>query len=127
MTMLEKCLRALRNSPCRRLATTSALLLVALAVLRSDAAAQSLTLEYEQVVTRQVPGASAALALDPSRVVASARDGVVTLIGRAPGSTNVIIIAGDETVTLRVLVSDPPITILAGTRGGSSKSGSTGY
>ena len=103
------------------------MLLVALAVLRSDAAAQSLTLEYEQVVTRQVPGASAALALDPSRVVASARDGVVTLIGRAPGSTNVIIIAGDETVTLRVLVSDPPITILAGTRGGSSKSGSTGY
>ena len=68
MTMREKCLRALRNSPCRRLAAIGAMLIAALAIASSDAAAQSLTLDYQQVVTRPIPGATAAFSLDPSRV-----------------------------------------------------------
>src|SRR5688572_18942033 len=99
MTMREKCSRALRNSPCRRLAAIGALLIAVLALARSDAAAQSLTLEYQQVATRRIAGATAALSLDPSRVGAAVQDGVVTLIGRGPGSTNVIVVAGDDTVT----------------------------
>jgi cell division septation protein DedD len=55
-----------------------------------------------------VPGATAAFALDPSRVSASARDGVVTLVGRAPGATSVVVIVGDRTESFQVLVEDPP-------------------
>ena len=124
--MREKCSRALRNSPCRQLATIVAALIV-LAIASSDVAAQSLTLEYQQVATRPVPGATAAMSLDPSRVTASVQDGVVTLIGRGPGSTNVIVIAGDETVTLRVLVGEPPVVLLPGMRGAGAQNGSTGY
>ena len=127
MTMREKCSRALRNSPCRRLATIVAVLIAALAIASSDVAAQSLTLDYQQVATRPVPGATAAMSLDPSRVAASVQDGVVTLIGRGPGSTNVIVIAGDETVTLRVLVGEPPVVVLPGMRSAGAQNGSTGY
>src|SRR5688572_11401487 len=127
MTMREKCSRGLRTSLCRRLTTVAAMLLAALTFARSDATAQSLTLEYQQVATRMIPGATAALSLDPSRVGASVHDGLVTLIGRGPGSTNVIVVAGDETVTLRVLVGQPPVTVLPGMRTSSSSGGQTGY
>jgi hypothetical protein len=127
MTMREKCLRGPRNSRWRRLATIGALLIAALAFARNDAGAQSLTLGYEQVATRVVPGATAALSLDPSRVGASVQDGVVTLIGRGPGATNVIIIAGDETVTLPVRVGEPPLTVLPGMARNGGASGQTGY
>lgn len=103
------------------------MLIAALACARSDAAAQSLTLDYQQVATRTIPGATAALSLDPSRVGASVQDGLVTLIGRGPGSTNVIVVAGDETVTLRVLVAEPPVIVLPGMRAGASSGGPAGY
>jgi hypothetical protein len=125
--MREKCSRALRHSPCRRLATIVATLIAGLAIASSHAAAQSLTLGYQQAATRRIPGATAALSLDPARVSASVEDGVVTLIGRAPGSTNVIVIAGEDTVTLRVLVGEPPAVVLPGMRSSGSQRGSTGY
>ena len=104
-----------------------AMLIAALAIVPSDAAAQqSLTLKYEEVLVRPMPGATAAFSLDPSRVGASVRDGLLTLIGRGPGATNVIVIAADETNTLRVLVEDPPTIVLPGMRQASSRGG-TGY
>jgi cell division septation protein DedD len=127
MTMREKCLRAPRSSRCRRLATIGALLMAALTVGRSDAAAQPLTLDYQQVVTRAIPGATAAFSLDPSRVGASARDGVVTLVGRGPGSTNVIVVVGDRTESIPVQVGEPPIVRLPGMRGVNSQNAGTGY
>src|SRR5262249_44860883 len=101
--MRARCSPALRSSPCRRLRTTVATLIAVLAIAASDAAAQSLRLDYQQVATRPVQGATAAMSLDPSRVTASVQDGVVTLIGRGPGATNVIVVAGSDTVTLSVL------------------------
>ena len=86
-----------------------------------------MTLEYQQVTTRPVRGATAALSLDPSRVAASVQDGVVTLIGRGPGSTNVIVITGDETVTLRVDVGEPPLIVLPGMRVTGAQNGTTGF
>ena len=74
------------------------MLLIAALACVSEAPAQTLKLDYQQVVTRSVPGATAAFSLDPSRVGASVQDGLVTLVGRGPGSTNVIVISGDETV-----------------------------
>ena len=55
------------------------------------------------------------------------QDGLVTLIGRGAGSTNVIVIAGDETVTLRVLVAEPPLIILPGMGRTDASSGASGY
>lgn len=102
-------------------------MIAVLAIRSSDATAQSLTLDYQQVATRPVPGATAAMSLDPARVSASVQDGLVTLIGRAPGSTNVIVIAGDETITLPVLVAEPPVIVLPGMRSAGDRNGSTGY
>ena len=103
------------------------MLLAALTFGRSDAAAQPVTLEYQQVLTRAVPGATAAFSLDPSRVGASAQDGLVTLVGRGPGSTNVVVIAGDETVTLQVLVGEPPQVLLPGMRAPGASGAGSGY
>lgn len=103
------------------------MLFAALAIARSDAAAQSLTLQYQQVATRSVPGATAALSLDASRVAASVQDGVVTLIGRGPGSTNVIVVTGADTVTLSVLVGEPPAIVLPGMRTGGPQNGAHGF
>ena len=106
------------------------MLMAALTGASSDAAGQSappVALRYEQVATRPIAGATAALSLDPSLVGASVQDGMVTLIGRGPGSTNVIIIAGDETVTLRVVVGEPPLNVLPGMRNSNGGGGASGY
>ena len=106
------------------------MLIAALAFAGSDATAQSapsLTLRYEQVATRTIAGATAALSLDPARVGASVQDGIVTLIGRGPGSTNVIVVAGDETITLRVVVGEPPLNVLPGMQIGNARGGASGY
>ena len=106
------------------------MLIAAVACVASDAAAQatqSVTLEYEQVATRVVPGATAAVSLDASRVGASVHDGLLTVIGHAPGSTNVVVVSGDETVTLRVDVGEPPVTVLPGMRFSNVRSGGSGY
>jgi len=103
------------------------MLIAALAFAHNAAVAQSLTLEYQQVITRTIPGATAAFSLDPSRVGASAQDGQVTLIGRGPGSTNVIIVIGDHTESLQVLVGDPPAIFLPGMRTAGSHSAETGH
>ena len=103
------------------------MLIAALAIVASDAAAQPVTLEYQQVITRVIPGATAAFSLDPTRVAASAQNGVVTLVGRGPGTTNVIVIIGDRTESLQVLVNDPPIVRLPGMRAGSDQSAGAGY
>jgi len=106
------------------------MLIAAVACAASDAAAQStqsVTLEYEQVLTRTMPGATAAVSLDASRVGASVHDGLLTLIGHGPGSTNVVVVSGDETITLRVDVGEPPVTVLPGMRTGNQRGGRSGY
>lgn len=125
--MLEKCSRARRSSRCRRLLTIGLMLIAALAAARSDAAGQTLTVDYEQVVTREMPGATAAFSLDPSCVGASAQGGQLTLVGRGPGSTNVIVIVGDETVSMPVAVREPAVTMLPGMSTESLYGGRSGY
>ncbi|HEY7502397.1 MAG TPA: carboxypeptidase regulatory-like domain-containing protein [Vicinamibacterales bacterium] len=78
-------------------------------------------------MSRAIPGATAAFSLDPTRVAASALDGVVTLVGRGPGLTNVIVIFGNRTESLQVLVNDPPIIRLPGMRSGSSPNEGGGF
>lgn len=92
----------------------STVLLATLAYADSEALAQPLTLEYQETVTRRVEGATAAFSLDPAKVGASGRDGQVTLVGRAPGSTHVIVIIGPLSQSLEVVVKEPPVNVLAG-------------
>ena len=103
------------------------MLIAALALAPSDAVAQLLTLEYQQVVTRAMPGATAAFSLDPSLVGASAQNGNVTLIGRRPGSTNVIVVFGDRTESLQVLVGDPPVIVFPGMLNARANGGASGH
>lgn len=103
------------------------MLIAALAFASSDAASQSLTLEYQQVVTRPMPGASAAFSLDPARVGASAQNGQVTLVGRGPGATNVIVVIGDRTESLQVTVSDPPTVVPPGMFNNGAGGAETGH
>jgi hypothetical protein len=107
--------------------TIRTLLVVAALACASQAAAQTLTLQYQQVLTRLVPGATAAFSLDPSRVAASVQNSLVTLEGRGPGSTNVIVIVGDSTVSLQVVVGEPPLSVLPGMRIGAAGSSGSGY
>jgi hypothetical protein len=91
-----------------------ALFSAALVLDRSQAWAQELTLEYQQVATRAVPGATAAFSLDQSRVSAVAKEGVLTLVGVRPGATHVIIVLGERSESFQVLVKDPPTFFLPG-------------
>src|SRR5262245_2657380 len=127
MIICTRCSRARWSSPFRRLASLGVMLIAVLAGGASDVGAQSPTLEYQQVVTRAVPGATAAFALDPSIVGASAHDGIVTLVGRGPGTTNVVVIAGDGTVSLTVTVGEPPVTVMPGFRLNGSSAAGSGY
>lgn len=103
------------------------MLIAALTFGPSDAAAQALTLDYQQVMTRTMPGASAAFALDPSRVGASAQNGEVTLVGRGPGLTTVIVVVGERTESLLVLVREPPTIVLPGMWAAAANNAGTGH
>ena len=92
----------------------SVLLIATLTFAASDAFAQPLTLRYQETATRKVEGATAAFSLDPSRVTASAQNGVVTLIAKGPGRTHIIVIIGNRSESLEVSVSEPPTAVLSG-------------
>ena len=106
-----------------------ALLSAALVLDRSQARAQEqeLTLEYQQVVTRAVPGATAAFSLDPSRVGVIAKDGVLTLVGVRPGTTHVIVVLGERSQSFQVLVNDPPTFFLPGFGPADSHAADSGH
>lgn len=92
----------------------TAMLIAALTFVAEEARAQTVALDYQQVATRAIAGATAALSLDPSRVGASAQNGVLTLVGRGPGATNVIVVVGERTETLLVVVGEPPTIVPRG-------------
>ena len=56
------------------------------------AAAQSASVVYEKTIQVQVPGATAAYSLDPLNAEASASNGVVTIVGKGPGSATVMVV-----------------------------------
>jgi hypothetical protein len=68
----------------------------------------SVTVAYEKTLTFPVAGATAAFSLNSHYVEASAVDGVVTVIGKNPGSTNIVVITRSGTVTFEVIVPQPP-------------------
>ncbi|HEY7402476.1 MAG TPA: carboxypeptidase regulatory-like domain-containing protein [Candidatus Angelobacter sp.] len=66
------------------------------------------SIEYQKTVEFSAPGATAAYSLDANVVEASATNGVVTMTGKAPGSTNVVIVTPAGVRTIAVTVPMPP-------------------
>jgi hypothetical protein len=86
----------------RQLAAVLALLL-----LPASAAARELRLIVGETSTIPFPGATAAFAVDPGIVEATARGGELVLIGRRAGQSPVTVVTVSETETLTVLVTAP--------------------
>lgn len=67
-----------------------------------------LSVGYQKRIQLPVAGATAAYSLDGTIIEASAANGVVEILGKAPGSTNVIVVTAAGVQTLAVTVPVPP-------------------
>lgn len=82
--------------------------LAILCAIPSLAQAAPITVNYHENATVNVAGATAAFSLNSNYVEASAQNGVVTVYGKAPGSTNIIVVTPVGTQTFEVVVPVPP-------------------
>jgi Carboxypeptidase regulatory-like domain/Pilus formation protein N terminal region len=87
-------------------------LLSALAVAAQGQVRLSVT--YQKRIEIALSGATAAYSLDPAIADASASNGMVEIIGKAPGTTNVIIVTRSGVQTLAVVVPVPPPSLPPG-------------
>ncbi len=69
---------------------------------------------YQKRVVINVGGATAAYSLDSNIADATAANGVVEIVGKAPGSTNVVVVTAAGVQTLAVTVPVPPPVVLPG-------------
>jgi hypothetical protein len=72
------------------------------------ALADTISVPYQQTKTILVAGATAAFSLNSDYVEASAKGGAVTLYGKGPGTTTVIVVTSSGTQSLQVDVPIPP-------------------
>src|SRR5262245_54088005 len=73
-----------------------------------------LSIGYQKTVELPVSGATAAYSLDSNIVEASAANGMVTISGKGPGETNVVVVTPAGVQTLAVRVPVPPPSLPAG-------------
>ncbi len=71
-------------------------------------------LGFGQTTRVRVEGATAAYSLDALITRAAASNGVVTLVGRAPGTTHVVVTTAAGVQFLRITVGEAPVTTLPG-------------
>ncbi|HEX3092030.1 MAG TPA: hypothetical protein VHW72_05365, partial [Candidatus Angelobacter sp.] len=67
-----------------------------------------LSVPYQKTLQLPVAGATAAYSLDSNIVDATAANGVVEIVGKGPGSTNIVIVTPAGAQTLAVTVPVPP-------------------
>lgn len=70
--------------------------------------AQVHTVDPQKTITFEVAGATAAYSLDAFLAEATAADGLVSVEGRVPGTTHVVVIAPSGVQTFEILVTTPP-------------------
>ena len=70
--------------------------------------AQVHRVDPQKIITFEVAGATAAYSLDASLAEATAENGVVSIAGKQPGTTHVVVITPFGVQTLEVLVTTPP-------------------
>ncbi|HEY1527409.1 MAG TPA: carboxypeptidase regulatory-like domain-containing protein [Candidatus Angelobacter sp.] len=73
-----------------------------------------LSVAYQKTLQVPVAGATAAYSLDSSVADATAANGVVEIVGKAPGSTNIVIVTPAGAQTLAVIVPIPPTVLPPG-------------
>jgi hypothetical protein len=87
------------------------LVLLATACCLAAQGQSPLTVAYQKTLHLPVAGATAAYSLDSNIADATAANGVVEIVGKAPGSTNIVVVTAAGAQTLAVTVPVPP-TIL---------------
>ncbi|HTD43393.1 MAG TPA: hypothetical protein VK687_04395, partial [Bryobacteraceae bacterium] len=70
--------------------------------------AQVRRVDPQKTITIEVAGATAAYSLDTSLADATADNGVVSVTGRQPGTTHVVVVTPSGVQTFEVLVTTPP-------------------
>jgi hypothetical protein len=80
-----------------------------LVVYPATARTQSITVAYRQTISVPAPGAVAAFSLDDFYAEAKAQDETLTIFGKNPGLTHIVIVVrdGTKTLTVRVLPAPP--------------------
>jgi hypothetical protein len=71
-------------------------------------AAQVRQVDPNKTITFPVPGATAAYSLDAFLAEATAADGLVSVEGRVPGTTHIVVVAPSGLQTFEILVTTPP-------------------
>ena len=69
----------------------------------------SYKVETTKTITVDVPGATAAYAMDSLCADAAAENGVVTISAKAHGTTHIVVVTPSGAQTLEVVVIDPPV------------------
>jgi hypothetical protein len=77
-------------------------------VLAHPGAAAPVSVPYQKTLQLPVAGATAAYSLDSNIVDATAANGMVEIVGKGPGSTNIVIVTPAGAQTLAVTVPVPP-------------------
>ena len=95
-----------RDVACYFSTVCAALLFLVCAI---PAGAQSpVSVGYQKRIQLPIAGATAAYSLDSTVVDASAANGVVEVLGKAPGSTNIVVVTPAGVQTLAITVPVPP-------------------
>jgi hypothetical protein len=90
------------------------LVLLAIACCVAAQGQSPLSVAYQKTLQLPVAGATAAYSLDSNIADATAANGVVEILGKAPGSTNIVVVTSAGTQTLAVTVPVPPSVLPAG-------------
>ncbi|HEV7675749.1 MAG TPA: carboxypeptidase regulatory-like domain-containing protein [Candidatus Angelobacter sp.] len=90
------------------------LVLLAIACCLAANGQSPLSVAYQKTLQLPVAGATAAYSLDSSIADATATNGVVEILGKAPGSTNIVVVTAAGTQTLAVTVPVPPSVLPVG-------------
>ncbi|MBZ5493712.1 MAG: carboxypeptidase regulatory-like domain-containing protein [Acidobacteriia bacterium] len=83
------------------------LVLLAIACCLAAQGQTPLSVAYQKTLQLSVAGATAAYSLDPSIADAMASNGVLEIVGKAPGSTNIVVVTSAGAQTLAVTVPVP--------------------
>jgi hypothetical protein len=77
-------------------------------VLARSGAEAPLSVPYQKTLQLPIAGATAAYSLDSNIVDATAANGIVEIVGKGPGSTNIVVVTPAGAQTLAVTVPVPP-------------------
>src|ERR1700704_1112232 len=90
------------------------LVLLATACCLAAQGQSPLSVAYQKTIQLPVAGATAAYSLDSNIADATAANGMVEVRGKAPGSTNIVVVTPAGAQTLAVTVPMPPAVLPPG-------------